>query len=211
MGDGLSAAARLEVVWRAYELETATALSRPPTDDERAAVMLWFRQQNVTGNGPSFIVRRPRLTPLVHETVSSKAWSITQLGCQVHSPDDVVLPPGAITMPIGIAPWSAQSAADKVAIRSAVTDALKKKRMTLTSWGTSPLCVTISAIVPHRSGNHHRRKDVDNLMKGLLDAMAGTADPGGHRNSSGPIFSIGLAKSNRLRGLSLSSAATESR
>ncbi len=42
-------------------------------------------------------------------------------------------------------------------------------------------------------------------------AAEGSADPGGHRNRSGPISSIGLAKANRLRGRSLSSVATQSR
>src|ERR1700758_4106300 len=37
------------------------------------------------------------------------------------------------------------------------------------------------------------------------------ADSGGYRNSSGPISSIGFAKPKRLRGRSLSSAATQSR
>ena len=40
---------------------------------------------------------------------------------------------------------------------------------------------------------------------------SGTADSGGHRNSSGPISSIGLLKPSRLRGRSLSSVATQSR
>src|ERR1035441_9208839 len=37
------------------------------------------------------------------------------------------------------------------------------------------------------------------------------ADSSGHRNSSGPISSIGFAKRRRLRGRSLSSVATQSR
>jgi len=37
------------------------------------------------------------------------------------------------------------------------------------------------------------------------------ADSGGQRNSRGPICSIGFLKPRRLRGRSLSSAATQSR
>jgi len=39
----------------------------------------------------------------------------------------------------------------------------------------------------------------------------GSADPSGQRNRSGPICSIGFLNASRFRGLSLSSAATQSR
>src|SRR5437762_8383649 len=41
--------------------------------------------------------------------------------------------------------------------------------------------------------------------------VKGTADSGGQRNSKGPICSIGFLNPRRLRGRSLSSAATQSR
>jgi len=173
MGSGRPASEQMEMVWQAYEVTTATELGRPPTSAERAAVHRWSLEPGKDDNWPGLIGKRAVLTPTVHRTVSSKASSITQLGCRVHSGDEVQDGLGPIFFPVGIEPWSAQSAKEKVAIRTAVGEAMRKQRRERLPWGRSPLCVTIAAVVPRKSVTH-RRKDVDNLVKGLLDAMAGT-------------------------------------
>lgn len=119
-------------------------------------------------DGPGLFYRRQLLTPMLHTTVSEKAWSTTQLGCRIHHPDDVLAGP-VITFPVGIEPWSAQSTPEAVALRSAVNAAMTAKRTQLLPFGDLPLCLTITALVARASA----KKDIDNLVKGVLDAMQG--------------------------------------
>ena len=58
---------------------------------------------------------------------------------------------------------------------------------------------------------HLERRSPDRQTAGKPVPVRGSADPGGHRNSRGPISSIGFLNPSRLRGRSLSSAATQSR
>jgi len=119
------------------------------------------------------MAKRSLLTPLLHQTIPVKASTLTQLGCRVCVPDELAGPPLSVTFPIGIEPWSAQSQTGKVAIRQAVNDALRNKDASPQPWGWSPVCLSIGAVVPRAL----RRKDVDNLVKGLLDAMEGFLYP----------------------------------
>src|SRR5665811_1812002 len=52
---------------------------------------------------------------------------------------------------------------------------------------------------------------VQSLVQLAALTVSGSADPSGQRNRSGPICSIGFLNASRLRGRSLSSAATQSR
>ncbi len=131
------------------------------------AVLSWIRGMRGTDNFPTFMVKEPVLTSLLYNTVGEKVSTITQMGCRVHSPFTAVGPPGAVTFPIDVDPWSAQASFKKVAIRDTVREELRVRNLHSSPWGTSPLCLTITAIVARQS----RRKDVDNLVKGLLDAL----------------------------------------
>ncbi|MGQ0467743.1 MAG: RusA family crossover junction endodeoxyribonuclease [Sporichthyaceae bacterium] len=131
--------------------------------------MRWLRSKDDSGDWPSFFAKELFLRPLLHKTMAEKASTITQISCPLHNPDDA--PGGLRVFPIGIPPWSAQSAPDRSTIRQAVSDALKsQQRDPLVGWhGNEPLCLTITALVPSTG----RRKDTDNLVKGLLDALQG--------------------------------------
>jgi hypothetical protein len=173
LGPEANSRQRLEIVWRAYEEATGRCIGRPPAAADRQDVLRWLRVPDATDNRPGLWAQRPLLTPILHPTIPDKASSLTQLGCRVCTPDELAGPPLAITFPIGIQPWSAQSESDRVAIRQAVTDALRKRGAVAEPWRNSPVCVSIAAVVP-RAG---KRKDVDNLVKGLLDAMQGYLYP----------------------------------
>jgi hypothetical protein len=160
----------LGVVWSVYEQATGETLSFEPSHDERQQVATWLRELRTDDDGPLYL-RPPRSpVPLIGRTVPELASIITQYGCAFHQPDLGVDGPYSYSFPVRIDPWSAQSSGrEKVAIRKAVTGALLAKGVPLMPWGTRPLCLTVTAII----GRRGKVADVDNLAKGLLDAMQG--------------------------------------
>jgi len=166
-GSQASVQQRLEVIWRGYEAAHGLTISRPPTQPDRHAVLSWIRGMRGTDDFPMFRVKELAMTSHLHATVGEKASNITQMGCRVHRPFAAVGQPAAVNFPIDVDPWSAQSRSTKVAIREAVQEELRARNIHSSPWGTSPLCLTVTAIVARQS----RRKDVDNLVKGLLDAL----------------------------------------
>ena len=77
-----------------------------------------------------------------------------------------------MAFPIAVEPWSRQSTKPAQEIRDAVHDELTERGI-LRPWSESPLCLTIVSLVPSTT----TRKDVDNLVKGLLDSMEGVLCP----------------------------------
>lgn len=74
-----------------------------------------------------------------------------------------------LVAPIDVEPWSAQSAREKkVAIRRAVTQQMVARSLH-EPLANETLCVTTVSFVPRGRGH----MDVDNLVKGLLDALTG--------------------------------------
>ena len=53
-------------------------------------------------------------------------------------------------------------------------DRLTEKQLPRMPWGDHPLCVTVASVV---SAHKRGAKDVDNLVKGLLDALQGFLYP----------------------------------
>ena len=160
---------RLDSVWSHYENECATTISRPPTPIERRAVLDWMRQERVSGNWASLLTKRPVLLGAAYYTVVEKASTLRQQSCLACEP--VMLEGGQfpvnISFGIDVEPWAAQSKRNRVKIREAVTAELKRtNHLKLTSYN---FCVTVVSLVKHCS----RRKDADNLVKGLLDSMQG--------------------------------------
>lgn len=157
---------RLSLVWRVYQEETGETIGAPPTDGERKRVITWL-----IDNCSMLYGKRLLLTPFLHQTMTTKASSLTQLGCRSCESRPPEGTPFSVAFPIGIEPWSAQSKRDKVAIRKAVNDSLIAQGIHHMPWGESALCVSITAVVSRR--RKLGRKDVDNLAKGILDAMNG--------------------------------------
>lgn len=160
---------RLEVVWEFFENDTNTQLSRPPTHTERAAVENWYRMQLVK-NGFNNLAALSSLKPLINETPFSKSIHLGQHICNACEPvsDNENRIPLRVTFPIQIDPWSAQSTRNNAAVKAAVNAEIGRDK-SFEPIGDGPLCITISALVPRS----HRRKDIDNIAKGLLDSMEG--------------------------------------
>lgn len=159
---------RLGVVFRAYSVATNTPLPADPTPEQRQKVELWLRLQRDDSLAALGMMRPLGRRFLVNSTASGKASRLAQLACPTCGP------PGR-TFPVDVDPWSAQSSKMKVAIRQGVTTQLAggngDRQMPMLP--TGPICLSIVAVVPLAGGRGRGRKDVDNLVKGLVDAMSG--------------------------------------
>lgn len=112
--------------------------------------------------------RWPLLQAAIFTDVMDKARFLTQMGCaRCHADPEVT--PLAVHFGIPVEPWSSQSRSDRRVIRESVAATLAAKHLPTMPWGGHPLCVAIAAVVPRG----RRRKDADNLVKGLLDSMEG--------------------------------------
>jgi Holliday junction resolvase RusA-like endonuclease len=165
---------RLEVVWRAYEQENEIPLSRPPTVEQRARVHEWLQAMHGSENFPMFAARASHMRAMLNLSMCEKASRLAQSRCVscelVVGPNEKI--PLNVTFPIAAEPWSRQSANRAKEIRDAVHCELAERGI-CHPWSDSPICVTIVSLVPHAT----TRKDVDNLVKGLLDSMRGVLFP----------------------------------
>lgn len=169
LGENSSPEQRLEVVWAAYESATGQGLGRPPADSDRLTVRRWLRDLRGTGSAPILMTPARTLRVAVAGSLPEKASLLAQTtcpACEVLVTDEGKFPL-FINFPIQVDPWAAQSFPRKTQLREAVKRELGGGRFN-SPW-PGPLCVTIVAVVARGS----RRKDVDNLAKGLLDSMEG--------------------------------------
>ncbi|MBU4214916.1 MAG: RusA family crossover junction endodeoxyribonuclease [Actinobacteria bacterium] len=166
LGSGASNSERLEALWAAYERETKKSLGRPPSDEDRQAVRSWAATWR--DEAPTLLGRWPSLQAALYGDVRQKASFLTQRGCGLcHVDADAT--PLAVYFAIPIEPWSSQSRSDRRVIRDSVMKHLAEKSLTKMPWGDRPICATVASVISVRG----RRKDADNLVKGLLDAMQG--------------------------------------
>lgn len=167
--DNCSPRERLEIVWRAFELENSCSIARPPSDDERIRVEKWYREKMFTAKTfPYGYVRR--IKPPVTDSLTAKAIFLNQAHCCTC---EILSDPNGksiccIQFPIQVGPWSAQSSRSNKEIKKAVNEELKSRQW-ISPVSNLPFCIGIVALLPRSS----RRKDCDNLAKGILDAMEG--------------------------------------
>jgi Endodeoxyribonuclease RusA len=151
-----------------YEQEKGVSLDRPPRADQQIQVHDWLQALRGGDNFPIYSAQADLTRATLHLSLSEKAWRIAQCACT--SCEVIVSLDGKIGLykifPIDVEPWSRQSSKDATQIRDAVRNELAERGM-LQPWTESPLCLTIVSLVPSTT----RRKDVDNLVKGLLDSM----------------------------------------
>lgn len=160
---------RLALIWRAFEQDENCSIARPPSDEERMQVEKWYREKMFSADIiPYGYVRR--LKPLVSASITQKASFLNQASC--YTCEISSEPNGksicCINFPIQVAPWSAQSCQSNSEIKTAVNKELRNRNW-LSPVADIPFCIGIVALVPRSS----RRKDCDNLAKGILDAMQG--------------------------------------
>lgn len=161
---------RLEVLWGEYERATGSALSRPPSPDERADVEAWVRGHRDI----AFVVRETHLRALLSLTPASKAGDLLAGRCPAC--ECIIDADGSVEMdvrvPIDVDPWTDQTAGKtgtRSIIKRAVREAMAKKKYLRPT--THPVCMTVVALTP--TGRGLGKKDVDNLVKGLLDTLEG--------------------------------------
>lgn len=174
--DEVSPQVRLNVVWRFYENATGESIGDSPDEEQRKRVHQWLREQRGDGTGrrPMLTIRRPRFVLPVAQDIPLKVMSLTQHLCNACEP--IVYEDGSIpmivNMPIKVPPWSAQSVKAIQGRNTAIKDAIREqlsKRNHREPWADSPICLSVAAVVPRAS---RYIKDVDNLVKGLLDSLA---------------------------------------
>ena len=168
--ENCSPAERLDLIWRAFEQEdNSCSIARPPSDEDRIQVEKWYREKMFRNDTLPFGYVR-RLKPPVSPSIPAKASFLIQARCYACelSTETEGNPKHCIVFPIQVGPWSAQSSQSNSDIKIAVNKELKDRGW-LSPIENIPFCIGIVALVPKSS----RRKDCDNLSKGILDAMQG--------------------------------------
>lgn len=169
--NGLPPEGRLAALWEAFEADTGRTIERPPSAEERRDVSEWLLGRRRDGASGDFVVRDPGRRWLAHRTPGEKAGRLVQAACSAC--EVVVATDGQIPMhlvaPIDVEPWSAQSTREKkVVIREAVNEHMLARGLH-EPLADETLCLTMVSFVPRSRGH----MDVDNLVKGLLDALEG--------------------------------------
>jgi len=160
---------RLAVIFSFYSQETSRVLAEPPTSRQRQDVYEWLVSMRGTTKAaylPDFVVDWPTRRSVAALSPRSKMGSIAQLPCNACEP----VPDAVIQhLPIQVEPWSAQTDhARNAKLKVAVTDMLKEFSRGRQPTVDNPMCISVTSLVPRDS----RRKDADNLLKGLLDSLA---------------------------------------
>jgi Holliday junction resolvase RusA-like endonuclease len=169
---------RAAAILKAYAEVTGAVLSNPLSDSERRQVRDWLirEERAMPQNEQGYSVaplhgRDHRMSkPLIFEDLARKVGWLQQAPCLTCIPAD--LRPLSISFPIRVRPFTAQSLEPRKpsSLKAKIAAYMVKRDWKLDAWSDYEVCVTIMAIIPERG----RRKDVDNIAKGLLDAMEGS-------------------------------------
>ena len=161
-----------------YEKGTGRTLSSPPTPTELRAVRNWLLEQedslprNELGHSVALLSLKKQYTkPLIFPDAVQKASWLQQAPCLTCIPDDSRTPL-AVSFAIRTRPFSAQSlsAEDLRTVKRKVTERVQSRLLQSNDWGNLPLCVRVVAVV----GQSDPSKDIDNMVKGILDALQGS-------------------------------------
>jgi Holliday junction resolvase RusA-like endonuclease len=169
---------RVVATIKAYTETTGIRPTHPLTKADRRQIRDWLIHEemiaptNEDGHSAALLYgeRTPIGIPRIHADLPRKAGWLQGAPC-ITCIQATNVAPLAISLPIRTRPFSAQSmAAPKLAsLKQKITQYLASGNHDLSEWDGYELCVTVVAIVPRTE----RRKDVDNMVKGLLDAMQG--------------------------------------
>jgi hypothetical protein len=178
LGPEAPAVQRVAATITAFNEATGRNISHPLTQVDATAIHQWLLDEewNMPKNseGHSAVLLRqpvPVSLPLVHSEISEKIGWLGQARCITCIPDTTAS--GRVNFAIRARPFSAQSLrGDKLQRMKRLIGEYLHERHHLSFMGqpNRQFCVSIVAVVPETE----RRKDVDNLVKGLLDAMQGT-------------------------------------
>ncbi|MDQ3765070.1 MAG: RusA family crossover junction endodeoxyribonuclease [Actinomycetota bacterium] len=170
---------RVAATIKAYTEATGIHPSHPLTEADRRQIRDWLicEQKNAPTNEDGHSVallsgeRTPIGIPRIHEDLPWKAGWLQQAPCItcIHATN---VTPLSISLPIRTRPFSAQSmdASKLTSLKQKIMQYLSSRNHDLSAWASYELCVAVVAVVPRSE----QRKDVDNMVKGLLDAMQGS-------------------------------------
>ena len=164
---------RLDAAYRAYELNTGSQLSNPLTADDRLAVRTWLIKEAVSTSGYTASWRNEHyIKPLIHADAGSKAGWLQQAPCLTCLPNEATtaLP---VSFSVRVTPFSAQALRSRGGalrnVKQKIRESMKDRLQDIGDWSDTECCVTIVAVM----GCDDKKKDADNLVKGLLDALQG--------------------------------------
>lgn len=174
LGPHSSSAGRIAATVAAYTEATGRPTSDPLTSGDREAIGRWLYDEDQRmprdGNGRSFPATRGysrRLLPLVHRDLSSKLAYLQQRPCDICDP--IQLRPLSIAFAVNIRPFSAQALTSSrlSGVKDAIRRHLSKRGLYTAQWSRHDLCMSVVVLQSCKD----RVKDLDNSIKGLLDAM----------------------------------------
>lgn len=174
-GDVASPEERVQLVLKAYGESTGIILSNPPTREQLSAVRQWMFKQdedmptNAQGQSASLYYKRQQVSlPRVHVSAAAKSAWLQQAPCITCLPIENITPL-KISFGVRTRPFSAQSltSGDLKKLKAKISESLEGRFNDLQSWKGLPLCVRVVAVV----AKSDPPKDVDNMVKGLLDSL----------------------------------------
>lgn len=164
LGPSSSPETRIAAVCASYVKETGCQLADPLTPRQSEDVAEWLTRRFVHGD-LTLMMKPPTLRPMLHPRASDKAGSLTQLPCLSCSPTK---PFGQrIDFTVRVRPFSMQ--ADPIIggkLKERIRANLQSRSSTSSRW-PGAVCLRVMTLY----GASDRDKDVDNSVKGLLDAM----------------------------------------
>lgn len=155
---------RLAAICEIYEEATGRQLSDPLTTPESEELATWLTRRLVDGD-LTLMMKPPTLRSMLHPRASDKANSITQLPCLSCSTAE---PFGQrIDFTVRVRPFSMQSDPSIGGqLKARIQADLQTRSVTTPRWAGA-ICLRIMTLY----GSRDRDKDVDNSVKGLVDAM----------------------------------------
>ncbi|TCM36010.1 RusA family crossover junction endodeoxyribonuclease [Kribbella sp. VKM Ac-2568] len=166
LGDQAAPDARLAVIWASYQAETGIRLSDPPSQPDKENVASWLIEREIHGD-LTLAMRVRRLVHTISPRADEKVNSLAQLSCL----GCVSAPPfgDRISFAIRVRPFTMQTNPGIGGrLKAAITNDLTKRRLINSNW-SGAVCITIVMLLAKDDSD----KDVDNSVKGVLDALQG--------------------------------------
>ncbi len=167
---------RLDAVCRAYESHTGNSLPRPLDENAQLNVRKWLIDQEFSTSKATDSVYSKALlwrkhqysAPLIHRDAGIKAGWLQQAPCVTCHPNDTSSA-RPISFSIRVRPFSAQAlkSSSLKSIKEKIRNSMEGRFQDTGDWTDTEVCVSIVAVV----GRNDRKKDVDNMAKGLLDSI----------------------------------------
>jgi Holliday junction resolvase RusA-like endonuclease len=172
------AAQRVAATVMAYSEATGRQVDTPLSAVDQRLIRDWLLQEeraaptNSQGHSAALLVGSysPVGIPRIHADLASKAGWLASAPC-VTCVGVSDITPLTVSFPIRTRPFTSQTRNRQgfIALKGKIREYLATRNLDLSSWKGYELCVSIVAVVP----SSEKMKDVDNMVKGLLDAMQG--------------------------------------